>query len=232
MEWNQALIFDLICLAVLLFTAFRYAKKGLLACIVEAVGTFASLLGARLISMWAAPQIFDQWFAPALRTQVADKLAQSSNMNLDALVSELAGFLPPSVIQSVVEPVRSQLELAFSGNMEGMTDALMTHLLEPLLVPIAVSVVFLLLFVVLRMVVGLLAGMLTHVNGIPLIGTANKGLGLAAGAVVGLLYLFLVLCAIWMLITITGGQMPYLNDALLTDSIFYRIFSAVNPFTV
>lgn len=232
MEWNQAWIFDLLCLAVLLVTACRYAKKGLLATIVEAVGTFASLLGARLISMWAAPQIFAQWFAPSLRVQVAEKLAQSGNWNLDALVADLTGFLPASIIQSVVEPVRSQLEIALNGNVESMTDALMTNLMEPLLVPIAMGVVFFLIFVVLRMVVGLLSRILTHVNGIPLIGTANKGLGLAAGAIVGLLYVFLVLCVLWMLIAITGGQMPYLNDALLTDSIFYRIFSAVNPFAV
>ena len=227
----SSLIFDLICLVLVLVIARRYARKGLLASLVEGVGTLASLIGAKLASAWAAPQIFNQWFAPGLRTRVLEKLASGGNVDLNALVAELEGFLPQSVIQSVVEPVKEQLETAFSSNLGTLADTLMDQLITPLMMPIVAIVIFFLVFVLLRMVVSVVAHTLTHVNGIPLLGAANKSLGFVAGGAVGLLYLFVMLCAVWALITITGGRLPYLDDTLLTGSIFYRIFGAINPFT-
>ena len=227
-----SLIFDLCCLALVLVVASRHAHKGMLATLVDGVGTLASLIGAWLVSGWAAPQIFTRWFAPGLSQQVSTQLGQGGALNLDHLIGEVAGFLPPSVVQAVIDPIRAQLEGAFSGSVEQMTQTLMDSVIGPLVQPIVTGVVFFLTFVALRMLVSILVNMLTHVNGIPLIGAANKGLGFLAGVAVGLLYLFLVLCAVWFLIAITGGQLPYLDDALLTGSIFYRIFGAINPFTV
>ena len=229
---KPSLIFDLLCLVLVLVVASRHAHKGLLSTIVDGVGTLVSLAGAWLVSGWAAPQIFSQWFAPGLSAQVEGYLSQGGGVNLDSIIGEVAGFLPPSVVQSVIEPMRAQLEAAFAGGAEQMTQTLMDSVIGPLLQPIVTSVVFFLVFVALRMLVSILANMLTHVNGIPLIGAANKSLGFVAGLAVGLLYLFLTLCGIWLLISITGGQLPYLDDALLTGSIFYRIFGAINPFTV
>ncbi len=228
----SSLIFDLICLVLVLVVARRYAKKGLLACVVECGGTLGSLIGAKLVSAWVAPQIFVQWFAPGMRVQVLEKLASGGNVDLNALVAELEGFLPQSLIQSVVEPAKEQLEAAFSSNLGTLADTLMEQLITPLLVPIIAAVLFFLVFVMLRMAVSVIAHTLTCINGIPLIGTANKSLGFVAGGAVGLLYLFLLLCAVWALITITGGRLPYLDDTLLTGSIFYRVFNAINPFTV
>ena len=229
---KPSLIFDLLCLVLVLVVASRHAHKGLLSTIVDGVGTLVSLAGAWLVSGWASPQIFTQWFAPGLSEQVATQLGQGGALNLDHLISEVAGFLPPSVVQAVIDPIRAQLESAFSGGVEQMTQTLMDSVIGPLIQPIITGVVFFLVFVALRMLVSILANMLTHVNGIPLIGAANKSLGFVAGVAVGLLYLFLTLCAVWFLIAITGGQLPYLDDALLTGSIFYRIFGAINPFTV
>lgn len=229
---NPSIFFDFCCLVLVVVTAVRFARKGLLASIVECAGTLGSLLFARLFSGWAAPQIFQSWFAPGLYQKVAQQLASGGTANLDGLLAQFEGFLPESVVQSVLEPVHTELEQAFTVNLDVVADKLMHQLLEPLLIPIVMAVLFFLSFVLLRMVVSLLSGMLIHVNGIPLIGAANKSLGFVAGAAVGVLYLFLLLCALWVLINITGGRLPVLNDTLLTGSLLYRIFSAVNPFVV
>lgn len=231
MEFTPYMIFDLLCLLLVVITAFRFAGKGMLASVVEVVGTLGSLLGARLVSGWAAPRIFDSLFASGLRENIRGYLASASQVDLTGILDQFVGFLPDSVINGVVGPVQGQLESALTGNLESMTDTLMTGLIQPLLVPLVAIVLFFVAFALLRMAVSLLSNVLTAiVNHIPLIGQANKGLGFVAGAAVGLLYLFLVLCGVWALITITGGRLPVLDDALLTNSIFYRIFGAINPF--
>lgn len=227
---NPSIFFDFCCLVLLIITAVRFAHKGLLSSIVECVGTLGSLLFAKLFASWAAPQIFQSWFAPGLYQKISQQLSSGGAINLDSLIAQFEGILPQSVVQSVLEPVRAELEQAFSVNLDGLADQLMHQFLEPLLIPIVMAVLFFLSFVLLRMVVSMLSGILIHVNGIPLIGAANQGLGFVAGAAVGVLYVFLLLCALWVLITITGGRLPVLNDTLLTGSLLYRIFSAVNPF--
>ena len=225
------MIFDLLCLALVVITAVRFAGKGMLASVVEVVGTLASLLGARLVSGWAAPQIFDSLFASGLKENIHGYLATAGQVDVAGVLDQFAGFLPASVVSGVLDPLQGQLENALAGNLESTTTFLMENVLEPLLVPLVAIVLFFVTFALLRMAVSLVSNVLTAiVNHIPLIGQANKGLGFVAGAVVGLLYLFLVLCGIWALITITGGRLPMLDDALLTNSIFYRIFGAINPF--
>lgn len=227
---TPSLLFDLICLVVVLLAAARFAKKGLLATVVECVGTLGSLIAAKIFSGWAALQIFESWFAAGLREKLILSIEQSGSVDLQSIVSNLAGFLPESMIQSVIEPIRGQLEAALATNSEVMADTLMTKLIQPLLVPVIVAILFFLSFILLRICVGVVVHMLTHVNGIPFVGAANKGLGFLAGSVVGILYLFLLLCAVWILVAVTGGQLPYLNNATLAHSFCYNIFVAINPF--
>ena len=51
-------------------------------------------------------------------------------------------------------------------------------------------------------------------------------MGLAAGVV----DLYLVLCAVWAVIVITGGSIEFLNDQALAGSVTYAIFGRFNPF--
>ena len=51
-----------------------------------------------------------------------------------------------------------------------------------------------------------------------------------AGALAGLADVFLLLCVVWALMVITGGNLPGLNEAALGGSVYYTIFSRLNPF--
>ena len=89
---------------------------------------------------------------------------------------------------------------------------------------------FFLCFAALRMVISLLVTVLGLVNRLPVLGAVNRGLGLAAGVAAGLADVFLLLCVVWALIVITGGNLPALNEQLLGGSIYYQTFSRINPF--
>ena len=56
------------------------------------------------------------------------------------------------------------------------------------------------------------------------------GLGAASGLLVGLMYGYLIVCAMWTLAVITGGDIPFLREDVLQNSFFYGIFSGIIPF--
>ena len=38
------------------------------------------------------------------------------------------------------------------------------------------------------------------------------------------------MCIVWAVMIVTSGQLPFLNEATLSTSFGYRLFSAINPF--
>ena len=61
---KASLILDLVLLAILLAVAFGYARKGFLAGLIQFAGNLASLIGAVVLSQWAAPVIFEKFLRP------------------------------------------------------------------------------------------------------------------------------------------------------------------------
>ena len=54
--------------------------------------------------------------------------------------------------------------------------------------------------------------------------------GGVAGLVLGVVYVLLLLCAVWAVVVITSDGMPYFNTVTLQGSMFYQFFSRYNPF--
>ena len=90
--------------------------------------------------------------------------------------------------------------------------------------------VFFVAFALCRLVVSFVVAVLTNFNRIPLVGGVNRMLGFAMGILAGTVDLYLVLCAVWAIIVITGGSISFLNDTALSGSVAYGIFGRLNPF--
>ena len=94
----------------------------------------------------------------------------------------------------------------------------------------ALLVLFFVAFALLRMLVSLLVTVLGLVNKLPVIGAVNHGLGWSVGALASLVDIYLVLCVVWALIVITGGNLTMLNDTVMSTSLYYKVFNLFNPF--
>ena len=102
--------------------------------------------------------------------------------------------------------------------------------LQPLLTPVIMLVLFFVFYAVLRLLVSMLVTVLGLVNKLPVIGTVNRGLGWLTGGMTALLDLYLVLCVVWGLVVITGGNLNVLNDTVMHSSLYYKAFNMFNPF--
>ena len=107
---------------------------------------------------------------------------------------------------------------------------LVEEVIAPLLTPIIAIVLFFVAFALCKLLVSLLVAVLTNVNRIPVMGSVNRFFGFLMGLMAGLVDLYLVLCAVWAVIVITGGSLGFLNDQALAGSIAYSVFGRFNPF--
>ena len=222
---NPSFIFDILCTVVWLVLAIRYARKGFLAGVVQLTGNLISLFGARQFSGWAAGQVFERFFAGSFRDQIAASISAEGAVSLSGIAARYAGFLPESFRASIVEACERSISAVLNDNAVLLADVIVQKVLAPLLTP-----VIFVAFALLRMLVSLLVTVLGLVNKLPVIGTVNRGLGYTVGALASLVDIYLVLCVVWAIIVITGGNLTVLNDTVMSSSLYYKAFNLFNPF--
>lgn len=223
---NAANVFDLVMLALLVTVAFIYARRGFAAGLVQFVGNLASLIGALVLSRQASPVLFEEFFQNGFVTSIQNTISAEGTVNIQSTIEKYAGFLPESIKQSLTASASGLLD---SGAPD-LAAKLVDEVIAPLLTPIIAIVLFFVAFALCRLLVGLLVAVLTNVNRIPVMGSVNRFLGFLMGLLAGVVDLYLVLCAVWAVIVITGGSIPFLNDQVLAGSIFYNVFGRFNPF--
>lgn len=111
-----------------------------------------------------------------------------------------------------------------------LADAIVQKVLAPLLTPVISVVLFFVAFALLRMLVSMLVTVLGLVNRLPVIGTVNRWLGWLTGCIASTMDIYLVLCVVWAIIVITGGNLTVLNDTVMSSSLYYKAFNLFNPF--
>jgi len=221
---NPSFLFDIVCTVVWLLLAVRYARKGFLAASVQLGGNVFSLVGARVFSGWAATEVFQRFLAGSFRTQIAESISAGGVVDLTGIADKYAGFLPESFRASIVETCERSISAVLSD------DAIVQKVLAPLLTPVISIVLFFVVFALLRMLVSMLVTVLGLVNRLPVIGTVNRWLGWVTGCVASTMDIYLVLCVVWAVIVITGGNLTVLNDTVMSGSLYYKAFNLFNPF--
>ena len=230
MFMNPSFLFDIICTAVWLGLAIHYARKGLLAAVVQIGGNLLSLIGAQQLASWGSGALFDRFFAGSFRERIAVSLSEGGAVDLNRIAQQYAGFLPESIRRQVVEACQRALDGLLTDNVLVVADTIVQDVIRPLLTPVFSLVLFFLCFAALRMLISLLVTVLGLVNHLPVLGAVNRTLGMVVGALAGLADVFLGMCVVWALMIISGGNLPLLNEAALGGSLWYQLFNQINPF--
>lgn len=226
MNVSSAILIDLLLLAVIGVSVFHYARKGFVAGLIDLVGNLLSLGLAWLISGRISPTVFENFFKSGLIEKTAGAIQRQGGVNLTAILDGLSGFLP----QRLLDEIAASAQGLLGSNTPDLAQQVVEKIIAPLVVPLITVVVFFAVFVLCRVAVALLVTALTNLNKIPVLGGANRLLGVGIGVVAGLIHVLLCLCLLWAVVVITNGTLPFLNDTVLSGSRFYSFFSAYNPF--
>ena len=219
MQENISLIYDLIFLVLFAVVAVRSWHRGFLASLAELIG---AIFGVG-ISIWASQTIAPQVYEKFLGASVADRVEAAITQSNGNIAEALQGitFLPESMQQSLLDMLT---------NAGSDVPAKVAEALQPLILPFVQVLLFVVLCVLVRWVFRLLVGVLRWFNGVPLLGSVNRLLGLVLGLANGAVDCWLLALALWFLVGVTGGKLAWLNGYVLSQSVGYGIFGTVNPF--
>jgi len=179
-----------------------------------------------VLSHEASPVLFEKFFQNGFMTSIQNTISAEGTVNIQTTIEKYAGFLPASIKESLTASAAGLLD---SGAPD-LAAKLVDEIIAPLLTPIIAIVLFFVAFALCRLLVALLVAVLTNVNRIPVMGSVNRFFGFLMGLLAGVVDLYLVLCAVWAIIVITGGSIEFLNDQALAGSVTYNIFGRFNPF--
>ena len=173
MSFSPSLVYDFIFLAVFSFAAVKSWQKGFLAGLTELIG---AVLGVGI-----APGAAARW-------------PRKSTLAFSATPSP-PGSSRPSHSRAAILPLRCRGWTSAgihpcragrgSADCRGPAARKDHALLEPLFLPLVQALLFVLLCMIVRWVFALLVRLLRGVNLIPLVGGANRLLGLVLGLVTG-----------------------------------------------
>ena len=207
------LIVDLVLFCILALCAFLGYKKGALATLISLVGGIAALFVALLLASPISALLAESWVEPALTAPIRDTITSfaAENGGLNALLEN-----PPAALGAVFETygLDTQSMLASSA------DAIAAAIAKPAAAMVCYAAVFLVLLVVLLIAVRILISLAKKFNRIPLLGGANKLLGLAIGLLQGLIF---ACCAV----SIFHMLLPYIS---LGDGSLFSSFAADGTF--
>lgn len=227
---NPSFIFDIICTIGLIVLMTRYAKKGAVGGMVQLIGNLLSVFGGRKFAQITAPVVFQIFFAGNIRGKIVETLAVDGSVDLADQAQRYAGFLPQDFRNSVVEAFQASLSNFLQDNAVVWAEQIVENMIKPLFLPVISIVLFFVAFALCRLTISLLVTVLGLLNNVPVVGKLNKFMGYGVGLLAGEADIFIALCAVWSLMIVTGGNLSWLNDAALSNSLFYQVFSQFNPF--
>jgi uncharacterized membrane protein required for colicin V production len=221
-------ILDIAIALIVILTVIRYLRSGFIAGMLDFFGTLLSVGGAVWGAKKVAPILFEKLFRDNLVSRTEYALESSEGvLTIDELLNKISGFLPRNVIDTFFgEGAVGTFDLS----VPDIAQTIVTDVVQPLVMPVLTILLFFMIFIVCRIVIGFIVTALKNINRIPILGTANRVLGAASGLLVGLLYGYLIVCAVWTLVVITGGDISFLQEEMLQNSFFYGIFSGIIPF--
>lgn len=223
---SVALILDLILVAMIALTAWKYYRKGFIAGVLDLTGSLFSLFAAWAIAQRMAPRIFSSFIHEPLVKATSNALQTKGGTSLTSIVESMAGILP----QELSEKINELLTQLLQANTPNTAVQIVDQVLQPIIIPLVMIVLFFITFAICKMIVALIVGLLVQLNKIPLLGGFNRSVGAVVGVLVGVVNAGLTLCVIWGIVALSSNNLPLLNDVTLSGSWFYRLFLSYNLF--
>lgn len=221
---------DIFLLAVLAGSAFKAYRDGFFTSVVKLLGNLGSLLAAWYVSANYSRIIFEKFFrASFLDKSYAYLLRTSENIDVQAAIESIIGKWPRGFADSLLEKTQESLSVVLTPDMESAA-----LLVDQFLAPVVTSVISVVLFIICFTAVSLLCSMLAKtlkiVNGVPILGFANRLAGLGAGLIIGGVNIILLSFLFSIIIILTGDSLSFLNRRTLRQSRIIALAGAVNPF--
>ncbi|MBP3685767.1 MAG: CvpA family protein [Clostridia bacterium] len=224
---SPALLVDLILLVLIGLFAFIGYKKGALATLISLVGGIAAVFLALFLAKPLAAPVSENLVYDAVKAPIEESIvafAEENGGTVD-LVTE-----PPKELQAILDTFSIDLKLPAAD--ANVPEKIAETIARPASETISFALVFLVLFFVFSIAVRILIRLAQKFNRIPLLGSANRALGLVLGGVRGLFFAWALASAFHLMLpglAVSEGNLLYGFEE--TSTLLYRFLYQFNPIT-
>lgn len=215
---------DVIVIIVLISSAIYYGKKGFISGLLQMLGTLASFVASYIIAAQLSMIAFNSLFRESLVQNTMGAVNEAGVNTVNDLLAKVIGFLPDSLIEEIAG---SNGALILDANPE-IANTIVDTIIGPILVPLISIIIFLVAFLLLRLILGMVTSLLRGLNKVPVVGAANRVLGVVMGVLIGCLYVLLIIGIIWLLDSVYGAQI--VSGQFFADSVVYNLLKGLNVF--
>lgn len=241
MQGFVVLAYDILTALVFVYMIAVSARRGLARTLAYFLGYAAILFGAAAVSGPAAQWAFEALLRPGIVSSISGKLSQAQAELLPESLLAFAESVPSGVLEMLgfdPEELAEMLHRLIEGGGAGAAAAITDSVIAPLATHLIKLVLFLLVFSIGMFFLRRLVGIFDEVNHLPLIGPVNQVLGGVVGAAQAALTMFIIAAVLKMLLSLVpggitipvGGQpLALCNEALLRETLFFKVFLQTNP---
>lgn len=222
----MSFIIDLILVAVLVFTVFNGYRKGFIKTLFGLAGFFIALIIASALSGEIGMRINDSFAQAAAEEVISSSLAESLDDGEIQQVIEKIGEYAPN------EEIEKRLTETFVEKGEESIEAISRELAEKVSVPMCRAAAFFALFVLSYFVARIAAYFLDKVFRLPVLHFANSWLGLAVGALCGILIVMVLSRSFECMLPWLCRTYPdAFSEGLISNTFVLKFFCEYNLFS-
>ena len=233
-------LLDVVSVVILVVCIWSAARRGFVKTIIGFVGTLLAVAAAAIFGPAAASVIRVRLVGPFFERIVGDYLmtymsgvgesAEAFAEQFNQLLAEMPEVLEAYLRRFSVSPeeVRQSFE---ASSLESAKDAAVSAISTPLSQAVSNVLGFLLVFVAALLLIKLLTVLLDTAAKLPLLRSVNKGLGVALGAVQGVLIVLVFAGVMTHLAPFLENYMTTAFDAnTISSTLVFKYFYELSPF--
>jgi len=227
-----SIILDVILVLIVLFVAWRSAKKGFVRTLIEMVGYVLAIVLAFSVASFLSKQIYDSFVRPAIVKSIEANLSEfkPENSNLSEVFNKVINNIPSYMLTAsgYNDKVASQIADKISASTDNTTSKtageITDTLAKPAMTYILNIILIFILFFLFMLIVRFLAKVLNSLFNVPVLGAVNTLLGGVLGIFKGVIIVLLLCALITISIKLFGGNW-FITDKIVNNTYLYKYVS-------
>lgn len=224
METFISIVIDLVVVILAYFIIKHSVKIGAAKTLVQIAGTVIALVLISTTTNILSENIYNLFIKERIETSIVNSITDNENNYKQAIKDNIPEYIIKSA-DFVGININKEIEKVNSEKKEEIAKSIETNVFKPVLLSAIKLVLIIILLILSVLIIKLLSKLTLVLNKIPVIGTANKCLGLIFGFVKALVVLVFI-CSVIMYISKNFNI--FLDSKLLEKTFVFKYLSNLN----
>jgi uncharacterized membrane protein required for colicin V production len=224
-----SIILDVILVLIVLFVAWRSAKRGFVRTLIEMVGYVLAIVLAFSVASFLSKQIYESFVRPSIVKSIEANLSEFNGENLSQVFNKVKNNIPSYMLTAAgynaeIEKNIADEIMVSKGNTAKAAADITDRLAKPAMTYILNIILIFILFFLFMLVVRFLAKVLNSLFNVPVLGTVNYLLGGVLGIFKGVI-IALLLCALISISIKLFGDKWFITNDIVNNTYLYKYVS-------